>query len=225
MSTPVHIEYRRSGGLAGIAMTASVDSAGSARPRGPTRRRSADQRPHRGGRPHPRHTRRIQLRGDPHRRHPHPHLPLAGSPPSRHRPATARSLDRASPAGTSSLTVNASHFADKHVVAHRVVALNADVGGPMHETECECHPDAALVPGLDHPTNLIAVKPIPHRLQNVSSGRAAEPSPPPIHGSTPTQDRGSPRSLRVPAHGLPHRRRRTRSTRHPMKPVPTKTRR
>ena len=27
MSTPVHIEYRRSGGLAGIAMTASVDSA------------------------------------------------------------------------------------------------------------------------------------------------------------------------------------------------------
>ena len=57
---------------------------------------------------------------------------------------------------------------NKSVVAHWMVALNADVGGVMLETEPSQHPDAALVPELDHRTKHVAIKPVPDRLQSNS---------------------------------------------------------
>jgi hypothetical protein len=79
------------------------------------------------------------------------------------------------------------HVAHKHVVAHWMVELNADVGGSMLETERGQHPDAALVPRLDHRTNLVAVEPIPCRMQNNSSERATEPSPHPFRVHPPAK--------------------------------------
>jgi hypothetical protein len=58
--------------------------------------------------------------------------------------------------------------------------LNAEVGGSMLETERGQQPHAALVPGLDHRTNLVAVTPIPCRVQNASSERVTNPSSQPL---------------------------------------------
>ena len=79
------------------------------------------------------------------------------------------------------------HVTNKHVVAHWMVALNADVSGSTFEAERGQHSDAALVPRLDHRTNLVAVKPIPTACRTARLRKATESSSHPFRVHPPAK--------------------------------------